>query len=231
MADILLGGSVGSGGSFPILGKAVVEIVDDTDLVLILAQWANYFLRVTSDGSMTSEHDVVLPLFEGQSYEITNATTEGFPIVAIGATGTGVEIPPGVTAIVVCPDGANYVMLGSSADDASAVWTDINVTDSPFVPGPTDTFIGVDGSDGQVSASFPANPAPGQEYTVKDSFGQAGLNPILVPCVSPNEAEDPNNPGNYAPSVAITSQGGCARWKFDPNANEGGGHWILFSNM
>jgi hypothetical protein len=64
----------------------------------------NAVLVVT--GSNTAQRDVIAPLVE-KTYLISNNTTGGFAIRIIGASGLGVVIPNGITALVYC-DGTNF---------------------------------------------------------------------------------------------------------------------------
>ena len=64
----------------------------------------NAVLVVT--GSNTAQRDVIAPLVE-KTYLIYNNTTGGFAIRIIGASGLGVVIPNGITALVYC-DGTNF---------------------------------------------------------------------------------------------------------------------------
>lgn len=58
-------------------------------------------------GVNNAQRDLIPPVVK-KLYTVVNNTTGGFPIRVIGATGTGVIIPNGVTALVYC-DGTNFV--------------------------------------------------------------------------------------------------------------------------
>lgn len=58
-------------------------------------------------GTNNAVRDVIPPVAE-KLYTIVNNTTGGYAIRVIGATGTGVNIPNGVTALVYC-NGTNFV--------------------------------------------------------------------------------------------------------------------------
>jgi hypothetical protein len=111
MANILLSGSIGPGGSFAILGAVAPEVVGNVDLVLSTAQAQNAYLKITSDGSSTGVLNVLGPLIEGTFFFVENATSEGFGIVFKGASGTGVPVPNGST-VLVSTDGVNYTAPG-----------------------------------------------------------------------------------------------------------------------
>lgn len=127
MAQIQLSGSVGSGGAFPILGEADVEITGDTDLVLILSQYSNQYILVTSDNTSTGVRNVIAPLNKGTTFQIENATSEGFDIVLKGPSGSGVSIPPG-TFLIVATDGTNYSTNLIPKVDGAGATTDFGTT-------------------------------------------------------------------------------------------------------
>jgi hypothetical protein len=58
-------------------------------------------------GTNSAVRDVIPPVVE-KLYTIYNNTTGGYAIRVIGATGTGVTVPNGVTTLVYC-DGTNFV--------------------------------------------------------------------------------------------------------------------------
>jgi hypothetical protein len=57
-------------------------------------------------GTLSTQRNLVAPLVE-KTYTIKNTTTGGFSVQIIGASGTGVIIPNGITASVYC-DGTNF---------------------------------------------------------------------------------------------------------------------------
>jgi hypothetical protein len=70
-------------------------------------------------GANNAVRDIIPPVVE-KLYTVVNNTSGGFAIRIIGASGTGVTIPNGVTTLVYC-DGTNFVSAVSST--ASAVAT------------------------------------------------------------------------------------------------------------
>jgi len=120
MADILISGSIGSGGAFAILGAGIPEIVGDANLTLTQNLYTDLYLRVTSDGSMTTSRDVIGPLVKGWLFILENATSEGYAVTIRGASGSGVAVYPGTAALVYC-DGAGYRQLGVTSSVASAL--------------------------------------------------------------------------------------------------------------
>jgi hypothetical protein len=77
----------------------------------------NAVLVVT--GTNNAVRDIIPPVVE-KLYTVVNNTSGGFAIRVIGATGTGVSIPNGFTALVYC-DGTNFYQALSSG--ATAVTT------------------------------------------------------------------------------------------------------------
>ena len=73
-------------------------------------QARNAVLVVT--GTNTAVRDVIPPVAE-KMYTVVNNTTGGFAIRVIGATGTGVTIQNGYTALVYC-NGTNFYQALSS---------------------------------------------------------------------------------------------------------------------
>src|SRR5271154_4394582 len=107
MADIQLGGSVGTTGT-AILGRVTVTYPSDADYTLLVSEYTNQFLNVTSSVSLTATRNLIVPVVEGVTYIIQNNTSGGQSIQVIGTTGTGITIMNGSTVSVVC-DGTNYL--------------------------------------------------------------------------------------------------------------------------
>lgn len=110
MADIQLGGSVGTTGT-AILGRANIVIPTDADYTLLVTEYTNQYLYVTSSVSLTATRNIIVPVAEGVEYVIFNGTTGSQAIQIIGTFGTGINIPTQQTVSVVC-DGTNMVSLG-----------------------------------------------------------------------------------------------------------------------
>ena len=105
------------------LGTLVEQAI--TGVVSIVMSNANYTLTnfdgvsnearnavLVVSGANSAVRDVIPPVVE-KLYTVVNNTSGGFAIRIIGATGTGVSIPPGITALVYC-DGTNFVQALSS---------------------------------------------------------------------------------------------------------------------
>jgi hypothetical protein len=106
MANINLSGSIGTTGT-AILGSVDV-VLTDANKTLTVTEYTNNFINVT--GTLTTQRDIILPLVKGLSFIVNNATTGGFSIRAIGATGTGVTINNGNRLLAIC-DGDNYLTI------------------------------------------------------------------------------------------------------------------------
>ena len=76
----------------------------------------NAVLVVT--GTNAAVRDVIPPVVE-KLYTVVNNTTGGFAIRVIGASGTGVTIQNGFTALVYC-DGTNFIQAISSGASSLA---------------------------------------------------------------------------------------------------------------
>ena len=105
------------------LGTLIEQAI--TGVVSIVMSNANYTLSnfngvsdearnavLVVSGSNSAVRDVIPPVVE-KLYTVVNNTSGGFAIRVIGATGTGVSIPPGITALVYC-DGTNFIEAMSS---------------------------------------------------------------------------------------------------------------------
>ena len=102
------------------LGTLIEQAI--TGVVTITMTDANYTLTsfngvadearnavIVATGTNSQQRNIIAPLVE-KIYTIKNSTTGGFAVQIIGATGTGVVIPNGVTASVYC-DGTNFYPL------------------------------------------------------------------------------------------------------------------------
>lgn len=99
------------------LGTLIEQAI--TGVVTITMTDANYTLTsfngvadearnavIVATGALSQQRNIIAPLVE-KIYTIRNSTSGGFAVQIIGASGTGVVIPNGVTASVYC-DGTNF---------------------------------------------------------------------------------------------------------------------------
>ena len=93
----------------------------------------NAVLVVT--GTNTAQRDIIAPLVE-KTYIIYNNTTGGFAIRIIGASGLGVVIPNGITALVYC-DGTNFYNAISGSVGNFTVNGNLAVTGTTALTGAT----------------------------------------------------------------------------------------------
>lgn len=103
-----------------IVGYGTVNFSSDANTTLTLANGntsqtaRNLYLNVTSSSSLTATRDVIIPSITSGStpiqklYIVKNATTGSQSIRIIGASGTGITVPNGVTAMVYS-NGTNVV--------------------------------------------------------------------------------------------------------------------------
>lgn len=91
--------------------SASVAVTDGADTVLSTSQYNCHDLTFT--GALTANRNVIVPLTAGGTWRGINATTGGFSVTIKGATGTGVTVATGSTAIARA-DGTNVVLIGSS---------------------------------------------------------------------------------------------------------------------
>lgn len=104
-----LGGN--SAASAPLtFAAAAVSYASDANKTLTAAEYAAPLLVVTSAVSLTATRNLVVPLTAGAVWIVVNTTTGGQSIQVIGATGTGVTIATGKTALVRA-DGTNIVRI------------------------------------------------------------------------------------------------------------------------
>ena len=99
-----------SGTAFA-FSSATVAVTDGADTTLSSTQYNCHDLNCT--GALTANRNVIVPLTAGGTWRIINATTGGFAVVVKGATGTGVTVATGTTAIVRS-NGTNVVLIGSA---------------------------------------------------------------------------------------------------------------------
>jgi len=104
----------------------------------------NAVLVVT--GTNTAQRDIIAPLVE-KTYIVYNNTTGGFAIRIIGASGLGVTIPNGITALVYC-DGTNFYSALSGSVGNFTVNGNLSVTGTTTLTGAAilSSTLGVSGA-------------------------------------------------------------------------------------
>lgn len=88
-------------------GRSAIAM-PDSNYTLTSAQYQNRHLSF-SGALTTSTKNAVVPLVDGAEFVVYNGCT-GQAIKIIGATGTGIDIAVGKTAIVRC-DGTNWLRV------------------------------------------------------------------------------------------------------------------------
>lgn len=120
-------------------------------------------------GTNTAQRNLIAPLVE-KTYIIKNGTTGGFAVQVIGASGTGVVIPNGITATVYC-DGINFFSALSGTVGNFTVNGTLGVTGTTALTGAlSGTTASFSGSISSVSPTFTGTPlaptaAPGTNTT------------------------------------------------------------------
>lgn len=94
---------------------------------------------IVATGTNTNVRDIIAPLVE-KTYIVKNSTTGGYAVRIIGASGTGVTIPNGVTTTVYC-DGTNFYNINDASIGNYTINGNGTVTGNLAVTGTT-TFTG-----------------------------------------------------------------------------------------
>lgn len=87
---------------------ASVVFASDANKTATASHYRATIMLVTSSATLTATRNLVVPIVAGFTWIVTNSTTGGQSIQVIGASGTGVTIATGKTAIVYA-DGTNIV--------------------------------------------------------------------------------------------------------------------------
>jgi hypothetical protein len=101
----------GDGAPMKMHRSAIAGAKADTNIVLGATEYDGIWINLGWTG-WTGAHNVVVPLTADAVWIITNGT--GYAATIIGATGTGIAIANGKTALVGC-DGTNIVRLTADA--------------------------------------------------------------------------------------------------------------------
>jgi len=108
-------------------------------------------------GTNTAQRDIIAPLVE-KTYIVYNNTIGGFAIRIIGASGTGVTIPNGITAQVYC-DGTNFYNALSGSVGNFTVNGNLAVTGTTSLTGVLNGSTAVfSGAISSVSPAFTGTP-------------------------------------------------------------------------
>lgn len=108
-------------------------------------------------GTNTAQRNLIAPLVE-KTYTIKNSTSGGFAVQIIGASGTGVVIPNGITTTVYC-DGTNFFTALSGTVGNFTVNGTLGVTGTTSLTGALTGTTGVfSGAISSVSPAFTGTP-------------------------------------------------------------------------
>lgn len=164
----------------------------------------NAVLVVT--GVNNAQRDLIPPVVE-KLYTIVNNTTGGYPIRVIGATGTGVTIPNGVTALVYC-DGTNFVngLTGTSG----------NFSVNGTVTATTGTFTSVSGNGVALTAINASNITSGTIANARTTGASAnGASTIVLRDSNGSFAANSVSGTSFATTnFTITESGGVLQIKY-----------------
>lgn len=90
--------------------RAALTFTSDANKTLLSTEYEAVILDFGTGTALTATRNVVVPLTAGAMWIVRNATNGAQSIQVIGASGTGVTIANGKTAIVFC-DGTNIVRV------------------------------------------------------------------------------------------------------------------------
>jgi hypothetical protein len=125
---------------------------------------------ITITGALSQQRNIVVPLAD-KVFTFRNATTGGFPIQIIGASGTGTAIPNGATASVYC-DGVNVLPLNTGTTGNYSVNGNLNVTGTTTLTG---ALGGTTAAFSGAVSSVTAAPGTNTTQLASTAFVQAGL--------------------------------------------------------
>jgi hypothetical protein len=82
----------------PQWGRLSKSVAGSANVTLSQAEYENETLELT--GVITGNIQVIVPLIDGRRWTISNDTSGAFTVTIIGASGTGIVVATGKTAIV-----------------------------------------------------------------------------------------------------------------------------------
>jgi hypothetical protein len=86
--------------------RRAVSYASDANKTLTSSEYDGSHIDVGSGTTLTATRNLVFPLTDGAEWVVTNEATGAQSIQCIGATGTGVTIATGKSAVIRC-DGTN----------------------------------------------------------------------------------------------------------------------------
>lgn len=164
----------------------------------------NAVLVVT--GTNNGVRDLIPPVVE-KLYTIVNNTTGGYAIRVIGASGTGVNIPNGVTALIYC-DGTNFVngLSGTTGD----------FTVNGTLTATTGTFTNVSGNGVALTAINASNVTSGTLVNARTTASNSnGASTIVSRDANGSFAGNVVTGGSFSTTnFTITESGGVLQFKY-----------------
>lgn len=95
-------------------GRSAVAFASDANKTLLNTEYDSPCIDIGAGTTLTATRNLVFPLTDGAMWTVTNEATGAQSVQCIGATGTGVTIATGKTAIIRC-DGTNIRRVTSDA--------------------------------------------------------------------------------------------------------------------
>jgi hypothetical protein len=128
-------------------------------------------------GANNAQRDIIPPVVK-KLYTIVNNTTGGYAIRVIGATGTGVIVPNGTTALVYC-DGTNFISGLSGTSGNFSVNGNLSATGNASVTGNVTVTGSITGNGVGISAMNASNLTSGTVATARLGSGTANTTTFL----------------------------------------------------
>lgn len=178
----------------------------------ILDESRNAVLVIT--GTNSAQRDLIPPVVK-KLYTVVNNTTGGQAIRIIGATGTGVVIPNGVTALVYC-DGTNFV---NGLSGTSGNFTVNGTMTANTVSATTGTFSTVSGNGVALTAINASNISSGTIANARTTAATAnGASTIVLRDSNGSFAGNVVTGGSFSTTnFTITESGGKLQIMYSGN--------------
>lgn len=141
----------------------------DADHTLSYDDWCSG--KLVFSGTLTADRNIIVPTLDNYTREIENTTTHALLVKT--ASGSGVYVPPGLTAGVSC-DGTNVILDWLQGAPVQLINAGTSSTASPWA-----VIVGVDVGTAY-NLTGPHGTVAGQTFVAKDNSGAAGTNHITL---------------------------------------------------
>jgi len=166
---------------------------------------------IIATGTNSAQRDIIAPLVE-KIYTVKNSTVGGYAIRIIGASGTGITIPNGVTTSVFC-DGSNFYSLQVGTTGNETINGNLTVTGTTTLggalSGTTATFSGAISA---VSPTFTGTPlattAPNGTSTTQiatTAFVQNTITALTLGTMATQNANNVSITGGSISGISLSS--------------------------